>query len=91
LYLTQFLLEKLTYYGRVLMSIACVALVRKAANDIRITIFFKPFGARKISKLVVTSNKLTNNFAGPVTSGLGPDVARGPPVGSRWSRQMQVV
>jgi hypothetical protein len=28
----------------------------------------------------VTSSKLTNNFAGLVTSSLGPDVARGPPV-----------
>jgi hypothetical protein len=31
-----------------------------------------------MDELVVTSNKLTNNFAGLVTSGLGSDVARGP-------------
>jgi hypothetical protein len=30
--------------------------------------------------LVVTSNKLKINFAGLVTSGIGPDVAGGPPV-----------
>jgi hypothetical protein len=33
-----------------------------------------------MNELVVTSNKLTNNFAGLVASGLGPDVASGPPV-----------
>jgi hypothetical protein len=32
-----------------------VALVRKAAYKIRITIFFKSFGAKKMNKLVVTS------------------------------------
>jgi hypothetical protein len=32
--------EKLTFYGRVLKSVACVALVRKAADEIRITIYF---------------------------------------------------
>jgi hypothetical protein len=41
LYLTQFLLEKLTFYGRVLRSITCVALVHKAADEIRIKNFFK--------------------------------------------------
>jgi hypothetical protein len=30
------------------------------------------------NELVVTRNKLINNFAGLVTSGLGPDVACGP-------------
>jgi hypothetical protein len=30
---------------------------------------------------LVTGSKLADNFAGPVTNGLGPDVARGPPVG----------
>jgi hypothetical protein len=29
----------------------------------------------------VSSNELTNNFEGLVTSGLGPDVARGSPGG----------
>jgi hypothetical protein len=41
LYLTQFLPGKLTFYGRVLKSIACVALVRKAADEIKITIYFQ--------------------------------------------------
>jgi hypothetical protein len=85
LYLTQFLLGKLTFYGRVLKSIACVALVRKAADEIRITIFFTSFGAEKINELVA-SNKLTNNFAALVTSGQGPDVARGSPVVLRWPK-----
>jgi hypothetical protein len=34
-------------------------------------------------ELSVTSIKLTNNFAGLVTNGFGPDVARGSPVGHR--------
>jgi hypothetical protein len=59
-----------------------VALVRKAADEIRITIFFNSFGVKKIDELV-TSNKLKNNFTGLVTSGLRSDLARGPPVGLR--------
>jgi hypothetical protein len=35
---------------------------------------------KKINELVATSNKLTNNFVGLVTVGLGPNVGRGPPV-----------
>jgi hypothetical protein len=57
-----------------------VAPVRKAADEIRITIFSKSFGVKKINELVITSNKFTNNFSGLVTSCLGPDMARGPPV-----------
>jgi hypothetical protein len=64
--------------------VACVAVVRKAADEIRITTFFKSFGTKKINERILTSNKLTNNFTGLVTSGLGPDVAGGPPVGPRW-------
>jgi hypothetical protein len=89
-YLTQFLLRKLTIYGMVSKSVACVALVRKAAYEVRITIFFKSFGVRKINELVVIGKKLTNNFACLITSGLGPDVAHGPPVGLRWSKQLAV-
>jgi hypothetical protein len=70
----------------VLKSMACVALVRKAADEIRITICFISFGAKKINELVATSKKLTNNFVGLVTSGLGPDLARGPLIVPRWSR-----
>jgi hypothetical protein len=83
LYLTHFLPGKLAFYGRDLKSVAYVALVRKAADEIRIIIFFKFFGENKINELVVTSNKLTNKFAGLVTNGLGPDVARGPSLGPR--------
>jgi hypothetical protein len=36
--MTQFLPGKVTFYGSVLKSIACVALARKAADEI-ITIF----------------------------------------------------
>jgi hypothetical protein len=75
LYLTQFLPGKLTFYDRVLKRISCVALVPKAADEIKITIFFKYFGENKIKKLAAISNKLKNNLAGLVTSGLGPDVA----------------
>jgi hypothetical protein len=59
-----------------------VALVRKVADKIRITIFFSNSST---NELVVTSNKLTNNFAGLVTSDLAPDETRGPPVGPRRS------
>jgi hypothetical protein len=59
-----------------------VPLVRKAADKNHD--FFRSFGAKKINELVVTSKKLTNNFAGLVATGVGPDVARGPPVGPRW-------
>jgi hypothetical protein len=55
-----------------------VVLVRKAADEIRITIYFKSFGVKKINELVVSGKKLADNFAGLVTSGLGLDVTRGP-------------
>jgi hypothetical protein len=69
-----------TFYGRGLKSVTCVALLRNAADDIRITIFFKSFGEMKINELIVTNNKLRNHFAILVRSGLGPNVGRGPPV-----------
>jgi hypothetical protein len=46
-----------------------------------IVISFKSFGAKKIHELAITGNKLTNNLAGLVTSGVRPDVARGPSAG----------
>jgi hypothetical protein len=55
-----------------------VALARNAADEIRITIFLKSFGVKKINQLVATLTR-KNNFAGMVTSGLGLDMARGPP------------
>jgi hypothetical protein len=45
-------------------------------EETRITIFLKYFGVNKINKRVATSNKLKNNYAYLVTSGLGPNVAR---------------
>jgi hypothetical protein len=80
LYLTQFLPGKLIFYGRVLKSVVCEALVRKAADEIKNRDFFRSFGGKKINELVVSGDKLKNDFAGLVTSVLGPDVARGPPV-----------
>jgi hypothetical protein len=41
LYLIQFLPGKLTFYGRVLKSVACEALLRKTSED-KITIFSDP-------------------------------------------------
>jgi hypothetical protein len=55
----QFLHGKLTFCGRVLKSIACVALVHKTVDEIRIMIFFKSFGEKKTNELVSTGNKLT--------------------------------
>jgi hypothetical protein len=43
------------------------------------------------NELVVTSNKLTKIFLGLITSGLGSDVARRPPVLSRWSNKYTFV
>jgi hypothetical protein len=40
---------------------------------------FKYFGVNKINETAVTTKKLTNNFAGLVSSGLRPDVASRPP------------
>jgi hypothetical protein len=64
----------ITFHDRFLKSVASAALVRKAADEIRFTAFFRSFGTKKVKDLVVTGNKLTNDFAGLVTS-------RGPPVG----------
>jgi hypothetical protein len=56
-----------------------VAFARKAADEIRTKNILKSFGLRKISELVVTTYKFTNNFLVLVTSGLQPDVTRRPP------------
>jgi hypothetical protein len=56
-----------------------VSLVLKAAAKIRVTIFSNPSG-QKINELVITSNKLTNNYADLIMSGFEPDVARLPPL-----------
>jgi hypothetical protein len=63
-----------------------VTLVRKAAYEIRISVFFKSFRVKKINERVVTRNKLTNNFTGLITTGLGPDVASRLPVGPHYSK-----
>jgi hypothetical protein len=56
---------------------------------------FKFFLGKKINELVTANNKLTNSFVGSVTSGLGPDVANGPPVGntmlSGWTKGVEVL
>jgi hypothetical protein len=57
-----------------------VAIIRKAADDIRIMIQSHILRKNNTGKLVATSNKLTNNFASLVNIGLGPDRARGPPI-----------
>jgi hypothetical protein len=78
LYLTQFLSGNLALYGRVLKSVPYLALVRKAADEITITIFSKYCGGKKINERLVTSKKLTNNFTDVVTCGLETDMAREP-------------
>jgi hypothetical protein len=57
-----------------------VTIVREAADDIRIMLFFKLLGIKKISHLVVTSKKLRNNFVGVVTNSFAPNVVRRLPV-----------
>jgi hypothetical protein len=47
---------------------------------------FKYFRVNKINETAVTTKKLTNNFAGLVSSGLRPDVASRPPAAPRWLR-----
>jgi hypothetical protein len=44
---------KFTLYGTVLKSMACVALVHKAADDIIIAIFPQIFWRKKIDELVL--------------------------------------
>lgn len=53
--------------------------VRNAADEVRLTAFFKTFGANKRNGLVVITNNLKNSFGTLVTRGLGPDVGRWPP------------
>jgi hypothetical protein len=43
----QFLPGKRTFYGRVLVSTPCVALLRKTADEMSITIFSSPSEKRK--------------------------------------------
>jgi hypothetical protein len=52
-----------------------------AADEIRFACFYKYFDVKKINELVVTGNKLINNFSFVATSCHGLDVARRPPVG----------
>jgi hypothetical protein len=50
-------MKKLVSYGKVLKSVACVPLILKAADEIKITIFFFiSFGAKKTNERVITSN-----------------------------------
>jgi hypothetical protein len=57
-----------------------VILVRKAADKVRIKIFVILL-SKEINEHVLSSNKVTNNFAGLITSDLGSDVVRRLPVG----------
>jgi hypothetical protein len=57
-----------------------VPLVPNAVDEVHYLKFSNPSGKKR---LLVTSNKLTNNFTGLVTSGFKQEVARGPPVGPR--------
>jgi hypothetical protein len=77
LYLTRFLPEELVFYVRVSKSVTFVTLVRKAADEKIIVAYFKILRRKELNEFVVKSN----NIAGLVTSGLGPDVASVPPVG----------
>jgi hypothetical protein len=67
-----------------------VAAARKATSEIRIMNFLKSFGVKVINVVVVTSNELTDNCTGLVTSGLVPDVTRGPPVDSSSQSEVGV-
>jgi hypothetical protein len=46
--MTQFLPEKHTFYDKVLKSVAYMALVCKAEDETRITIFLKSFTVKEI-------------------------------------------
>jgi hypothetical protein len=71
LQLTPFLPGKHTFYDRVFNSVACVAFVRKAADEIKIMTFFKSSGIKIMNDHVVVSNNLKKYFSVLVTSGLG--------------------
>jgi hypothetical protein len=45
--LTHFFPGEMPFYGRVRNATACVALVRKAAEEVRVAIFSSPLGQRK--------------------------------------------
>lgn len=68
-----------------------MALVRTAADEVRIAILFRSLAASKINELVVTTKNLTNYLASLVTSGRGSNVARGSPVGTRWTKLMFLI
>jgi hypothetical protein len=40
-----------------------VGLVRKSADEIRVTMYFRSVGVKEINELVLASNKLSNTFA----------------------------
>jgi hypothetical protein len=61
------LLGKLTFYGKLVKSIACVLFMCKAVDKIRIKCFQILVS---VNELVVTSNKLKDNFSGLLASWL---------------------
>lgn len=76
----------MTFYGRVSKSVLCVCgSFTQSSRQVKdhFFFFFKPFGIKKLNKLVVPSNKL-NIFAGTVRCGFGPDLTLGSPVGPSW-------
>jgi hypothetical protein len=77
--LEKFLSVRFAFYGRILKPEA-----RGSSRPDNNYNFLTSFGVKKTNYLAVTSNKLINNLAGLFTRGLGPAVACGPPVGSRW-------
>jgi hypothetical protein len=63
---------------------------RTADDEIRIMTIGQIL-QEKITEPSVTSNRLQNNFAGAVTSVLGPDVACEPSVGRRCCRHRKIL
>jgi hypothetical protein len=61
-----------------------MAIIHKAADEIRIMSCFKTFKIMKINELVVSSNKLTNHFPPWLQVVSGQMWTARPPVGPPW-------
>jgi hypothetical protein len=62
-----------------------MTLLPKAADEIRTAIILNLLKVQKTYEAIETSKYIKkNNFVGLVTSGLWPEVSRGPPVGPIW-------
>jgi hypothetical protein len=73
-------LPKSLHFTEGFKSITSVALVRKTADEIRISTSFSSNLWIQENKLARATSNGLNNFARRVANGLGPDVAGGPPV-----------